>query len=174
MSLPKPLSLSRTLLCLLPLALVACGGGGGDPTEETNQGYAALGSGDAESALDHFASALGRLQPSDPGYPRARMGEIEAKIRLKPDAAAKSFLTYAEQQPEQVGADAYHKIGMKLSENAALGEAVAVLGAGLKRFPGDPKIDEALQKTQTAAEKSGDTGALEALRGFGYAGGGDR
>jgi TolA-binding protein len=172
---PQPRLRRRlALLACLPLTLAACGGGGGDPTELTNQGYAALGSGDTETAVDRFAQALKVLQPGDPGYKRARMGECEAKARIAPDAAARSFLAFAQEQPGQVDAGDYHKFGMQLSERKALADAVAVLGAGLERFPDDPKIDEAMKKTQLAAEQSGDTGALDALRGFGYAGGGDR
>ena len=165
---PRPLA----LLACLPLALAACGGGGGDPAELTTQGYDALYSGDAETAVDRFSEALQSLQPTDPGYERARMGHVEALVRVKPDTAAQSFLNYAEQQPEQVDAADYHKVGMQLSEGKALSDAVAVLGAGLKRFPDDPKIDEALKKTMAAAEQSGDTGALDALKGLGYTGGG--
>ena len=167
----KPAPRRTVLLACLPLVLTACGGAGGDPAELTNQGYAALGSGDAEAAFDHFARALQGLQPADAGYERARMGHIEASIRLKPDMAAQSFLAWAGEQPDQVDAGDYHKVGMQLSERKALGDAVAVLGAGLERFPDDPKIDEALKKTRAAAEQTGDTGALDALRGLGYVGG---
>ena len=164
---PLPLA----LLACLPLTLAACGGG--DPAEHTDQGYAALNSGDAETALDHFAAALGALGPTDPGYERARMGEIEAKIRLRPDAAAQSFLAYATEQPSQVDAGDYHKVGVQLSERSALSDAVVVLDAGLKRFPDDPKLAEAMEKTTAAAQKAGDSGALDKLRGLGYVGGGD-
>lgn len=163
----------------LPLALLACGlagtacSGGGDPTECTNQGYAALGKGDAESAVDHFADALKSLKPGEPGYDRARMGEIEAKIHLKPDAAAKSFLDYAAQQPDEVDAADYQKVGVKLSENKALTDAVSVLDAGLKRFPDNPTLKAAIAKTLAAAQQVGDNGALDALRGLGYVGSGE-
>jgi len=160
------------LFTILSLALAACGGGG-DPIEETNQGYAALGSGDAEGALDHFAQALGTLKPTDPDYDRARMGVIEAKIRLKLADAAQSFLAYAQEQPDKVDAGDYHKVGMQLSESKALTDAVAVLDAGLKRFATDAKLKEAMDKTVAAAQQSGDTSALDALKGLGYVGGGD-
>jgi hypothetical protein len=98
------------------------------------------------------------------------MGEIEAKVQLKPDAAAQSFLAYAGEQPDKVDPSDYHKIGMKLTERNSLNDAVAVLGAGITRFPGDPKIDEALKKTEAVAQQSGDPEVLKALAGLGYAG----
>ena len=158
------------LILSVPLALAACGGGS-NPEEATNAGYAALGSGDAESAVDHFASALSALQPGDPGYKRARMGEVEAKVRLAPEAAAGSFLEFAGAHPEQVEAGDYRKVGVQLSERKSLKAAVDVLDAGLKRFESDAKLKEAMDLTMAAAEKSGDTSALDALRGLGYIGG---
>jgi TolA-binding protein len=149
------------------LAFANCSSGG-DPVADINEGYAALGSGDAAHALDHFSSALKELEPTDAEYDRARMGEIEAKVRLKPEAAAQSFLDYAEKQPDMVDAGDYHKVGMQLTERKSLNEAVAVLGAGHKRFPQDAKIDEALKATVAAAQSSGDEAALEALKGLGY------
>src|SRR5688572_30364888 len=158
---------SLALVAGLVLALANCAGSG-DPVENINAGYQALGSGDAEKALDHFAEALQVLDEKDPNYDRARMGEIEAKIRLKPDAAAQGFLAYAEKRPENVDAGDFQKIGMQLTERKALGEAVRVLGKGRELFPDDAKIDEALKKTKIAAESAGDAGALEALKGLGY------
>src|SRR5262245_16990519 len=102
---------SKPLLLAVPSALAlvaglvfACAncGGSADPVADINEGYAALGSGDAAHALDHFSSALKVLRPSDADYDRARMGEIEAKIRIKPDSAAQSFLDYAMKQPDMV------------------------------------------------------------------------
>ncbi len=164
----------KSLLLVLPLLLLGACGGGGDPTELTNEGSQALASGNAQQALDCFAGALEGLDRADPLYKRARLGEVEAKILVNPDAAKASFLVYATESPEQLDARDYHKVGTKLSDKNALLAAVEVLGAGLKRFPGDAKIDEALELTQAAAQRSGDTSALDALKGLGYAGGGDK
>jgi hypothetical protein len=46
-----------------------------------------------------------------------------------------------------------------------------VLDAGLTRFADDPKLKEAMDLTVAAAETSGDTSALDALRSLGYLGG---
>ena len=127
---------------------------------------------DAQTALGYFAEALGALQPSDPGYERARMGEIDAKIRLTPSAATQSFLAYAQEQPDQVDAGDYHKVGVQLSERSAFTDAVVVLDAGLKRFPDDPKLTEAMDRTSAAAQEAGDSSALDKLKGLGYVGGG--
>src|SRR6187402_1900358 len=147
MSLPLRTRALGLLALSLPLALAACGGGPADPKAATDAGYAALGSGDAQAAVDHFAQALGTLKPGDPGYNRARMGEIEAKVGFAPDAAAASFLEYSKAQPEQLEAGDYRKVGVQLSDRKALKAAVDVLDAGLKRFAGDPKLKEAMELT---------------------------
>jgi hypothetical protein len=59
---------------------------------------------------------------------------------------------------------------MQLTDKKALKDAVFVLDAGLKRFEGDAKLKEAMDKTKLAAESSGDAGALDALKGLGYVG----
>lgn len=163
-------SLGASALTLL-LLLASCGGGSADPAAATNAGYEALGKGDAGAAVDHFAQALAVLKPGEPGYKRARMGEVEAKIQLAPEAAAGSFIEFAKAQPDQVAAEDYRKVGMQLSDRKALKSAVDVLDAGIKRFAGDPKLKEAMDLTVAAAETSGDTSALDALRGLGYIGG---
>lgn len=160
---------ARALALILPLALTACGGSA-DPKAATDAGYAALGSGDAEKAVDHFASALGAMQPGDAGYKRARMGEVEAKVQLAPEAAATSFLEYAKTQPDQVAAEDYRKVGTQLSARKALTAAVNVLHAGLLRFEGNAQLQEAIDQTKAAAESSGDSDAMERLKGLGYAG----
>ena len=159
------------LLCTLPLLLTACGGGSADPKQATDAGYAALNSGDSGAAVDHFAAALEVLAPGDAGYKRARMGEIEAKVKVAPDAATASFIDYAGKHPDQVSADDYQKVGIKLSENKALGDAVKVLDAGLKRFADNPKLKQAMDLTVAKAETSNDSSALDLLKGLGYVGG---
>ena len=169
MSLPLRTRALGLLALSLPLALAACGGGSADPKAATDAGYAALGSGDAQAAVDHFAQALGTLKPGDPGYKRARMGEIEAKVALVPETAAQSFLDFARSQPDQVAADDFHKVGSQLSARGAYSPAVDVLHAGLERFAKDAKLDAAMKLTEDAVVESGDDAVLKKLAGLGYA-----
>jgi len=152
----------------LALTLGACGGTA-DPAAETSAGYAALGRGDAEGALDHFVDALEVLGPDDPGYARARMGAIEAKARLVPSAAAESLLDWAATRPEQVAAADHHKVGALLAGLDAFDPAIDVLSRGLERFPEDAKIDAALEAMHEAAASRGDERILARLGGLGYA-----
>jgi thioredoxin-like negative regulator of GroEL len=162
--------LGLTLVVVLGLGPFSACAGPVDPEQATNQGYQTLGSGDAARALDLFAAALGRLESEDPGYKRARMGEVEAKAATQPEAAARSFLDYSAAQPGQVTAGDYHKVGSHLSARKAYIAAGEVLAAGLERFANDPRLEEAMDLTYAAAQTSGDTSAIDALRSLGYFG----
>jgi len=154
----------------LALACAACSGPV-DPVSETNAGYAALGRGDAERALDHFASALAALAPDDPGYPRARMGEIECKAHLAPGPAAKSFLEYARAAPQRVSAEDHRRVGALLAGLGAFDPAIDVLHSGHERFPADERIVAAMESIKAAALAGGDDAAYQRIKGLGYAGG---
>lgn len=154
----------------LALALGACGGTT-DPAAETSAGYAALGRGDAEGALDHFVDALEVLGPDDPGYARARMGAIEAKARLVPAAAAESLLDWAAERPEQVAAGDHHKVGALLAGLEAFDPAIDVLHAGCERFPEDEKLETAIESMKAAAAERGDDAVFARIAGLGYGGG---
>jgi hypothetical protein len=170
MILPAALRFARAPILLLSLSLAACSGSSADPAATVNSGYEALNGGNAEKALDLFAKALQDLKPSDPLYESARMGEIQAKVELKPDAAKSSFLEYAKANPEQLEAGDYRKVGQRLTERKAIQDAVEVLHAGIERFPEDAKLKETMNLTVAAAEQSNDTSALNSLKGLGYIG----
>jgi tetratricopeptide (TPR) repeat protein len=152
----------------LTLALAACGGSI-DPAQATDDGYAALGRGDAAVALDHFAQALSVMDSAEPGYARARMGEVEAKALLTPKASAGSFLDWAASSPGQVAAADHHKVGLLLARVGDIDSAIDVLSKGRERFPDDAKIDAALRSMESAAAERGDERVLARLAGLGYA-----
>ncbi|HVS19393.1 MAG TPA: hypothetical protein VMT18_12385 [Planctomycetota bacterium] len=164
--------LSHLALVLGALALCAAAcGAPTDPSAATDAGYAALGRGDAEAALDHFVDALEALGPDDTGYPRARMGAIEAKARLVPEAAAESLLAWAASRPDQVAAADHHKVGALLVGLDAVDPAIDVLHAGCERFPSNEKLVTAMESMQQAAAERGDDAVLARIAGLGYGGG---
>ena len=153
-------------LCLaFSLTLAACGGGGGgDPTQLTNDGYQALNSGDHAAAVKSFEAALGGLEPGTPDFQRAKMGEIRALIHLDASRARDQFLDHA----QAFDAKAYETVGSQLTSAKKFEEAIAVLDAGIKRYSESPKLQALIDKVKSEAEKSGDTGALDSLKGLGY------
>lgn len=152
-------------LCLaLSLSLAACGGGGGDPTQLTNDGYQALNSGDHAAAVKSFEAALSGLEAGTPDFQRAKMGEIQALIHLDAGRARDQFLMHA----EAFDAKAYETVGSQLTTAKEFEEAIAVLDAGMKRFTENPKLQALIDEVKAAAEKSGDAGALDSLKGLGY------
>jgi len=150
------------LLVTLPLA--ACGGGASDPGQLTSEGYQALGSGDAKAALEDFQTALAGLEAGTPEYQRAKMGEIEALIQLDPKRAQETMLALGSAADESQ----YATVGNKLTGAGHFLEAIAVLDAGMKRYAESPKLKALLDQVKVEAEKQGDSGALDALKGLGY------
>ena len=158
---------TRTTLALaalfLTLPLCSCGGGSGDPGSLTNDGYAALGSGDHQGALDSFQSALAGLDPAAPEFMRAKMGEIEALTHLDADGARDALIGMG----DQAGEAEYSKVAGNLTAERHFSQAIDVLDAGIKRHGESPKLKALLDKVRVEAEKS-DPAALEKLKGLGY------
>ncbi len=149
----------------LPLLLASCGGGAsGDPGQLTNDGYAALGSGDHAGAVESFEAALADLEPGTPEFMRAKMGEVEALIHLDAGRAQDQFLAVGSSASE---AD-YATIGQKMTKAGAFESAIAVLDSGMKRFSESTKLKGLIDQVKVEAEKSGDAGALDSLKGLGY------
>ena len=157
-----------TLLALgLTLSLAACGGGG-DPTSLTDDGYAALNTGDSSTAVSKFADALEGLTETDPDYMRAKMGHIQARIADDAAGAKDEFMALAAKA--DLSANDYKTLGSKLHNGAAYSEAAVVLDAGVKKFPDDTKFKQMIDEVTAAATAAGDAGALDALGGLGYIG----
>lgn len=163
----------RTLLVLpcLVLALVAgaCGGGGSsDPKALTDEGYAALGTSDYDGALESFQKALAEMDSAHAQFKRAKMGEIEALIHVDAERAKDEFIAMAGSMSGSVTAKDYQAIASKMTSEKKYVPAIAVLDAGIKAHAENPKLLAIMEKVKSEAEKAGDSGALDALRGLGY------
>ena len=157
-------------LLALPL-MVSCGGDGGasgDPTALTDGGYASLNTGDYTGALGSFEQALAAIEPGQPGFERAAMGEVEALIYVDAPRAQEKFLQLATSFPDTIGARQYKTVGGKMTSEKKFVEAIAVLDAGLKAYGEDPEFPALIAKVQEQASKAGDGDAMKALEGLGY------
>ena len=157
-------------LLSLPL-LVSCGndgGASGDTTALTDGGYASLNTGDYTGALGSFEKALAAIEPGQPGFDRAAMGEVEALIHVDATRAQEKFLQLATSFPDTIGARQYKTIGGKMTSEKKYVEAIAVLDAGLKAFGEDPDFPILIATVQEQASKAGDADAMKALEGLGY------
>jgi len=158
---------------LLCLAAAACGGGP-DAAKLTDEGYASLGKSDWKNARADFDAALAQLKTTDAGYLRAKLGSIEALVQLEPAKAKDEFVALAAGMASQVKASDFISVASKLTGKQAFTEAVAVLEAGLKAFPEDPKVRAVGDAIVKAAQNAPDPEAkkaLESLSGLGYTGG---
>jgi TolA-binding protein len=161
---------SAALFLPLALALPSCGGGSSDPKALTDAGYAALGSGDHDEAAEKFAAALDAIgdDRQNVSYARAKMGHVEALMRKDAAAAKDEFLAYAQANPSTVTPDHFSTVGGKFAGAGKFGEAIEVLDAGMKTHPESPALKKLVETIKTAAEKAGDSDALNKLSGLGY------
>ena len=160
------------LILVLALALVpACGSS--DPRALTDEGAKAWASGKWEASAKSYEDALAALgsDAANPEWKRAKIGLIQAHTRTDAAKARDEFIDFAKANPSQVTEDTFHTIATRLGEAGKLDEAVAVLAVGREMFPGSKHLDELGNELAEMAKSSGDSGAADALKGLGYAGG---
>ncbi|MFN0244351.1 MAG: hypothetical protein ACKVWV_15800 [Planctomycetota bacterium] len=163
----RPLqALSVGVLCLL----AACSGSS-DPKALTDQGAAALTSGDARAAAQHFEDALKHMDAKHPDFLRASMGRCQALARQDAKRAKTDFLALAKTHSNRVREPDFGLIVGELVKKGALAEATEVVTAGMTMFPESPKMAELRDKVGDAAKASSDPDSMKALKGLGYAGG---
>lgn len=161
----RPLSLAALLLAL---ALLACGGG--DPGKLTDEGVQALNAGKPAEALAKLDQALAGLQPATPEWHRATVERLRALAASEPARAASESERIAREHPAALEAQDFETIARALQAKRAFAEATAVLQVGIQQHPESPKLAALVQEIGDAAASAGDSKALDALRGLGYAG----
>jgi tetratricopeptide (TPR) repeat protein len=166
----------RRLLPLLlcpTLLLAACSK---NPTELTAAGRTALGEGRYAAAEGHFREALDSLgtDTTSKDYLSARIGLCESLAAQndagKAKAAVDEFLALSGQSPQAIDASWYYTVASKLGDANHTTEAITLLGAGLERFPDSDHLTKLRDRLGKEAEESGDSGALDTLKGLGYVG----
>jgi hypothetical protein len=165
-------SLAPLFLALLPLVsllLPACGGGG-DPKALTEAGYEALGTSDNARALEDFDQALAAIggDTAHPQFLRAKLGAIEAKIKIDPVSAKREFLDLAASSPSKITDKDFSYFGQKFAGASEFLAAIDLLDAGMKMHSESPELKKLQENIKAAAEKAGDKAALDKLAGLGY------
>ena len=163
-------SLRRGILVLACLVAAACGSS--DPKALTDDGAAALNSGKAKEALADFDRALQHMDSAHPDFLRASIGRCQALARTDAARAQTDFLALAQNPSAKVGAQDYTTVALDLVQSRAIGPAVAIAEAGLKRFPDSKAMKTLRDKVGAAAKKAHDPEAMKKLQGLGYAGDG--
>src|SRR5262245_9405099 len=156
-------------LASLLLACSACGSS--DPKMLTDQGVAALDSGDPETAVEKFVDALSRMPPEHPDFLRAWVTRCRALARLEPDRAAREFLELAERLPGRIREQDFAAVAGELVAKGAVKEAVRLAEVGMKTFPQSPAMKTLRDSGGEAAKKAKDPESLRRLQGLGYTGG---
>ena len=156
---------------LAALAVLACGGSP-DPRALTDSGSAALNSGDPKTALSDFDKALEHMDPASPDFLRAKIGRCQALARTDAARAQTEFLALAKDPSAKVGEQDYATVALDLAKSSAIGPAVAVAEAGMKRYPESPAMKSLRDKVGDAAKRANDPEAIKKLKSLGYAGDG--
>jgi hypothetical protein len=139
-----------------------------DPKSLTDQGYAELGRSEWKSARDSFGEALKKLQPADELYVRAKLGEVEALVKLEPERARDEFLALGRSQPSRIEAKDYSLVAGKLAGERKYSVAVDVMDAGLKAHVEHPKMIAVKDSIVELSLKAADPEALQKLKSLGY------
>jgi hypothetical protein len=150
----------------LALLLAACGSKSAKELAEA--GYKDIGRSDYQAALTKFQEALKQTDASSPDYVGMKFGEIEAWTGIDGDKAKTTFLELASAHGDKVTSKDYVSVASRLTSSKEFGPAVALLDAGLKRYPNDEKVKKLGDQIKIEAQKAGDKNALSALAGLGY------
>lgn len=163
----KPSQFAALLLCLLP----ACAGSS-DPRALTNEGSKALNSGEHEEAVKSFEKALAEIgtDTANPEWKRAKLGLVQALVRVDAVRAKDEFLQFASANPSRVTDSDFNLIGSRLGDAGKLGESFVVLDAGMKAHPESAHLKALRDDLGKRAEASGDESTLNSLKGLGYVG----
>lgn len=155
---------------LLCLALITPSCSESDPKVLTDAGTAALGSGDSASAAKSFQAALSHMDAKHPDFLRASMGRSQALAKVNPIEAKQEFLDLARKHPDLIKEPDYATIIRALIQNRAAGEAVEVVEAGMKAFPNSMSMMAIRDEVGDEIKKSQEPGAMDKIKGLGYAG----
>jgi tetratricopeptide (TPR) repeat protein len=163
------MSLHAFLLVSL-ITLTACGKA--DPRALTDQGSKALSAGRFAEAAKHYEEALAALgeDSTSPDWRRAKIGLFKAQAHVDASLAKTGFLQFASSAPGTVRDDDFSLIASELGAAGKLEEAIAVLEAGKQAFPESVHLDALGKDLVRRAQESGDSGALDSLKGLGYVG----
>lgn len=150
------------LRALVFTLLVACGGT--SPEKQLESAQAALASGDWAAASTAVTQGLAAGAEGTTAW-RLELVGLEAQARGKMGAEALATIErLAGADSAQVKAALYLQTATQLTEAGDGANAVAILDAGLKRFP----EDEGLKKAIDQAKAGGDDASMQQLRSLGY------
>lgn len=159
---------------LLPLALalplLAACSGSADPAQLTRDGIAALNAGKPEEAYSKLDDAVAAMEPSDPKYGQAAVNRCRALAHTDAAKAKAEFVELAAAHASVVEERDYEMMADTLRSRGKYAEAIDVLAAGMERYKESPKLVALRDAIGDEAKSSGDSAALDAIKGLGYVG----
>jgi hypothetical protein len=163
-----------SLTALLLIGLAACSG---DAKSLTEDGNAALGSGDNKAALADFEKALDKIgtDTKSSQYLQASLGRCKALAHVDPNKAATEFIALAKAEKGRILEGDVSLIAYELlraGTNDSRMRAIDVMVAGNELFPESTKLKGIGNEVMAAAERAKDPESIKRLNGLGYGGSG--
>ena len=149
----------------LILALTACGGSGTDPMTAAQD---ALSAGDYAKAAELLEGYVATLDKGDAAYKDATIAYCEALAEEHPGDARATFGMLVADLGEAVTPRDFRYITSHLQTHGHYSEAVDLMDAGLKKWPGDETMAQVKDAIIAAVKQAGDADATKKLEGLGY------
>jgi hypothetical protein len=156
-------------LFLITAGFTACSGSA-DPAQLTRDGVAALNSGKPADAFKMLDKAVQAMEPTDPKYGQAAVNRCRALAHTDAAKAKDEFLALAAAHASAVEEVDYEIVADTLRSKKKYAEAIEILAAGMQRYTESPKLIALRDQLGKEAETSGDSSALDAIKGLGYVG----
>jgi len=156
---------SILLTLALALPLVACNGVEADPLQAAE---AALQDGDSAKAVALLQLHVAGLDRTSPESREATILLCSALAEKQPMESRDALLKLAEAQPEGVTSKDFKDVQSYLQTHGHFLEAIDVMDAGLKRWPGDATMSKVKDVLIAAVQSAGDEEATAKLKGLGY------
>lgn len=138
--------------------------------ELAKEAFADFDAGESAVALGKLQKALKRLKSDDPCYIEVRLAEIAcwARVDVEGTRARDEFVKLVRAQAAAVTPVEYCRVAMDFTSAGRFLLAIDILDLGRQTFPHELSIDRLGYAILSEAVRTGDRGALGALRSLGY------
>lgn len=162
---PNPMRSTTLLTLALALPLLACNG---DPVDPLQAAETALQAGESRTAIELLERHLPSLDRGSVDHREATILLCRALAEQRPVESKDAFLALAAAQPDSVGPKEFKDVQSYLQTYGHFSEAIDVMDAGLKRWPGDETMLKVKDVLIAAVQSAGDAEATAKLKGLGY------
>ena len=156
--------LSTALLPLTLAVLAACGGS----TDAESDPFKLMQAGNYEAAITAAESQLATVEKGTPEHKDLVVKNASALSNDSAEKAKAAFLGFAAEFGNAVEPTDIKFVVAQLRKHKKLSDAIDVMDAGKKRWPGDKTMDDVVDALKQDIATSGDDAAAQKMKGLGY------